>query len=323
MKANTIITILAVLTLATACTKTIEFNGKQTNTMPVLISLPQADSTVTLRLSYSRFFLDTTPFYAIENASFRTELNGASANARFTHKENGIYHSDLTLQEKDTLTLHVIVPDKGEIAAGCRMPLRPQTSDFSTTPNIVVDSYPDYENPFQNHITISGSTDFRFQLHDPDGQHNYYMLRAYIYNNTTKAKYYLYLKVNDNILFDANPTVNVFDIDLSEDFSQGYEILFTDDRINGLNHFISGTINSINYDTKQETLFLEITSLSRDDYLFTVTELSQRNGSTILSFLSEPIRIHTNVKGGIGILGARASFNKELDLINSDNTSRK
>ena len=78
---------------------------------------------------------------------------------------------------------------------------------------------------------------------------------------------------------------------------------------------------TLNYDAGNETLFLEITSLSRDTYLYTVTKEDQRGGSSIMGFLSEPVRIHSNVKGGLGILGAKASINLQLDINTSDTTT--
>ena len=57
-------------------------------------------------------------------------------------------------------------------------------------------------------------------------------------------------------------------------------------------------------------------------YLYTVTKENQQSGSSILGFLSEPVRIHSNVKGGLGILGAKASINLQLDINTSDTTTR-
>ena len=59
MKTNIIIPILAALTLASACTKTIEFSGKETASLPVLISQAEADSTIaSAGISDSFFFID-------------------------------------------------------------------------------------------------------------------------------------------------------------------------------------------------------------------------------------------------------------------------
>ena len=180
MKTTTIIPILAALTLAAACTKTIEFSGKETASLPVLISQAEADSTLNARLTYSRFFLDDSPFKIIDNASFHAELNGTSVSPNFTHVNQGLYNSDLTLHENDTLTLRVIVPDKGELTAGCRIPSRPQISDFTFTPEVTIETYPDYQHPEIIYTNIEGKVKFKFQLHDPAGQNNCYMIRAYL-----------------------------------------------------------------------------------------------------------------------------------------------
>lgn len=320
MKTNSIISILAVLILATACTKTIEFSGKETESIPVLISQAEADSTLNVRLTYSRFFLNDSPFKIIDNASFHAELNGTPISPNFTHVNQGLYNSDLTLRENDTLTLRVIVPDKGELTAGSRIPTRPQISDFTLIPEVRIDTYPDYQHPEIIYTNIEGRVKFKFQLHDPAGQNNCYMIRAYLVDAKLKNKHFLNLQVTDNIIFDATSTEDFFDLDITTDYSRGSQVLFTDERINGHNHTISGSIPDLSYEAGHETLFLEITSLSRDTYLYTVTKENQRSGSSILGFLSEPVRIHSNVKGGIGILGAKASINLQLDINTSDTT---
>ncbi len=323
MKKTTIIPIIATLLLTASCTKVLEFDGTETESLPVLISQPESDSTLNVRLTYSRFFLSRNEFKPIDNATFRAELNGSPVSTNFSYDDYGIYHSNLTLRENDTLTLHVIVPDKGEMTAGCRMPNRPQTSDLTIDPHIETYSYPDWPDTSVIHTSIEGNVDFHFKLHDPDGQNNYYMIRAYLYNETRGTKDYLYLNIDDNLLFDANTADDYFDLDISQNFSEGTQILFTDERINGHTHTINGTINWIHYQDNEATLYLEISSLSRDNYLFTVTKQSQSNGGDILGFVSEPVRIHTNVKGGIGILGGKASILIPLDLTQPDTASQK
>lgn len=321
MKKTVIIPLIAALLLTASCTKVLEFDGSETEPMPVLISLPEADSTLSLRLTYSRFFLSRNEFKPIDNATFHAELNGASVSTIFSYDDNGLYHSNLILRENDTLTLHAIIPDKGEMTAGCRMPYRPHTSDLSINPNVEVFTYPEYEQPRITHTSVDGSVEFHFKLHDPEGQNNYYMIRAYLYNETRGTKDYLYLSMDDNLLFDEDATGDYFDLDISEDFSEGTQILFTDERINGHTHSITGTINWINYIVGESTPYLEISSLSRDDYLFTVTRRSQSNSGDILGFVSEPVRIHTNVEGGIGILGGKSSILIPLDLTQPNTTS--
>ena len=323
MKKTTIIPLIAALLLTASCTKVLEFDGTETESLPVLISQPESDSTLNVRLTYSRFFLSRNEFKPIDNATFHAELNGSPVSTNFSYDDNGLYHSNLTLHENDTLTLHVIIPDKGEMTAGCRMPNRPQTSDLTIDPNVEIYSYPEYEHPWITHTSIEGNVDFHFKLHDPDGQNNYYMIRAYLYNETRGTKDYLYLNIDDNLLFDANTADDYFDLDISQNFSEGTQILFTDERINGHTHTINGSINWIHYQDNEATLHLEISSLSRDNYLFTVTKQSQSNGGDILGFVSEPVRIHTNVKGGIGILGGKSSILIPLDLTQPDTASQK
>lgn len=310
MKHLTIIPLIAALLLTVSCTKVLEFDGTETEPMPVLISLPEADSTLSLRLTFSRFFLNRNSYKPIDNATFRTELNGTSVSANLTYDDNGIYRSNLILHENDTLTLHVSIPDQKEITAGCRVPARPNISDLSSTINIHYDtSYYDWiDSTFS--VYTYGDIDISFRLHDPAGQSNYYMLQAYTIDSTTGDRIYLDNIIDDNILFDT--VANEYSLDLggSTDLSEGYQTFFTDERINGKDHTIKVHIDT--YGNFNGDIYLDICALSRDAYLYHVTLINQENSDDIMGFLSEPVQIHTNIQNGIGILGASTPLRIKL-----------
>lgn len=319
MKHSAIIPVLAALLFATACTKTIEFDGQQTQSLPVLISLPNSDSTLSLRLTYSRFFLDNSPVTPIKNASIRVELNGSNPSVSFSPKDNGVYLSNLVLHDNDTLTLFVSIPNKGEISAGCRMPFRPHISDLATD-SIHIDSYSYPDDPYNPndstlHYWAEGNLHFHFTLHDAADQDNYYMICAYTINNNTQHKSYYELDIEDNILFDNTGSNEHIDLDIEDDPSMGSQIFFTDERINGHNHTIKGQIHYLYADLSQETPYIEVRALSRDTYLHLITKNKQSQSNDILGFISEPIQIHSNVHGGIGILGAQSAVVQPINLI--------
>lgn len=310
MKKITIMPLLAALLLTTACTKVIEFDGDETESQPVLISHAEADSLMTLRLSYSRFFLSAKPYQAIGNAVIHADLNGTASTSQFSYQDNGIYRSNFPLHENDTITLHISIPDKGEITAGCRVPLRPVVDDITVTPDITVDTY--YYDYTQNTFNASawGDINFTFRLHDPATPGDCYMVRAYSIDSATGERHEQYIYLNDNILYDEDVANDYLDIGSGIDYSSGRQAYFTDERINGTAHTVQGHIN-VNFHYTS-TLYIDVCAISRDDYLFFITLHSQQNSDDVLGFVSEPVQIHSNVEGGIGILGAMSPRHIEL-----------
>lgn len=317
MKKITILLALTALVLASSCRKVVEFNGSQTDALPVLICQPEVGIPVALRLSYSNFFLREANFPAINNATIHADLNGTPDAAAFSYTEKGIYLSDLILSPGDTLTLRISVPDHGELTAGCRMPMPPAVSDLTVLSDFTLDTFPSYDNPNDTLITINEySLDFRFTINDPANVDNYYQLKAFLLDPTNNQKRYLTLNINDDVLFEQDPTGDYFDLDMQVPFNYGTQILFSDDRINGLSHIVRGQIEGIsNHIFHRGTkLYLEVSSLSRDAYLYQVTLRNQQQNGDVLSIINEPVRIHSNVEGGIGILGACTPILVEFPL---------
>lgn len=306
MKKITILIALTTLVLASSCRKVVEFSGSQTDPLPVLICQSEAEQPISLRLTYSNFFLRQAVFPVIDNATILADLNGNTDVAQFSYRENGIYHSGLALRPDDTLTLRIIVPNQGELTAGCRMPALPVSSDFTISSEFNYQSSPSYENPRDTiYIFSNENLDFQFTLHDPANIDNYYCLRAYYLDSNNNRRYFT-LNINDNLIFEQDPTADYFGINSENDYRSGQQIIFSDDRINGLDHTIKGSVDFIsNYVFhKKDKLYLEVSSLSRDMYLYLVTLNKQRQSGDILSIINEPVQIHSNVNGGIGILGA-------------------
>jgi len=317
MKKIIILLALTILVLTSSCRKVVEFNGSQTDALPVLICQATTDSPVALRLSYSNFFLREAQFPVIDNATIRADLNGTPNAATFSYTENGIYLSDLTLRPDDTLTLRVSVPDHGELTAGCRMPAPPSASDPSILSDFTIDTFPSYSNYSDTLITIREySLDFRFTLNDPANVDNYYQLKAFFLDPTDNQKRYLSLIIDDDVLFEQDPTGDYFDLNMQVAYNRGSQVLFSGDRINGLSHVIRGEIEDVRNPIlhRGTKLYLEVTSLSRDAYLFQVTLINQRQNGGALSIVNEPVQVHSNVNGGIGILGASSSMLVEIPL---------
>ena len=285
--------------LLTGCSKQIEFTGDETESMIVLIAAPEADSLVSVRLTYSRFFLSQEPFRTIDGASLQTEVNGQPSGATFMQDSNQTYRSDLALREGDTLTLVVRSPDGKSATAGCRMPVRPAVENLTMESEVLLNpTYYGYGTLF-----FSQDIDFSLVLDDPAGKSNYYMVQAYVVDSATGERRDCNVSIDDNLLFEGNETEEVFDLGMSVDYSYGEKVLFTDDRIDGQRHTVRGTIINA-YGEESANIHVVVSTLSRDTYLYWVTLRAQQETGGEMGLFSEPVQIHTNVQGGIGILGA-------------------
>lgn len=303
-----IIFILTALSLGfSSCEKIIDFNGEITEPYLVMVSQPQADSTWTVRVTQSRFFLNTDPIPHIDNAKVYMKVNGVDANGIGIHTSDGIYTTSIRPQPGDSLTMRITVPDKGEMTAGCRIPLRPIVSDVSLVFDTTIDHYywEDYDGNTHWETEIYGTIHAKFKLHDPAGEHNYYMIR--MASDHGDGWQYHYIYIDDDILFDINATDEVFDLG-TDDGSEGDRILFSDEHIDGATHpmNISFTFSSVAYSYNQPDIIpfrIEVYAVSRDLYLYLKSIRAARNQDGFTQIISEPVQIHTNINGGIGILG--------------------
>ena len=302
------------MTLALAsCEKIIDFNGEITDPYLVLISHPQADSTWTVRVSQSRFFLSGATIPEINNAQVAVTVNGIASDGLATYEGDGMYNTGIVPHPGDSLEIRVNAPERDEITAACRIPQRPTVSDFRVEYDTTI-----YEYTWTDYYTdstyverdINGSLNLHFKIHDPAGEHNYYMLR--LATNVGEWSY-RYIDVEDNVLFDIDATNEVFDLD-DDVQNAGTYVLFSDERINGKAHptkvnlYIGSVSNNNNMqDLSDFFIFpcrLEIYAISRDLYLYLKTKKAAHNQDEFTQILSEPVQVHTNINGGIGILGA-------------------
>ena len=307
------LTALLLTFVLTSCEKVIEFDGDETESYMVMISKPESDSPWKVRLTESRFFLYGDTIATIKDASVSIEVNGRTLNSNITNHGNGMYDLGYTPQQGDSLTLRVTTPNKGTMMAGCRIPHKPIISQASCTYDTThyTEYYPDTVQSINGDITV------KLTLEDPAEETNYYMLRMRMpstnYNYTTESYdtiwRYNRINVNDNVLFDMDATNELFDIG-SQDY-YGTQILFTDERINGQTHTI--TFNTSIYGLEAGHPLVEVFSISRDRYLYEKSLQAAGEQDMFINLISEPVQIHSNVTGGLGILGGSAVTKIKID----------
>ncbi len=306
----------ATVMLMAACEKTIDFTGEITDKKtPVMISLPEADSTWTVRLTNSRFFLSSDPITTIDNAIFSLEVNGQQMGNYATNLGKGMYQMGYIPRSGDTITLGVTIPDRGELKAGCRIPSRPVISDITFDWDTTTSLYIFDEDTIKD---TYGDVTCKFILSDPGDEKNYYMIRlasrSNSYNDTNLpwgAWSYRYLTIDDNVLFNQNIANEIIEIGEAE--NEGTNILFTDERINGKRHQISFTLYY--HDGVLNQYRLELYSLSHDSYYFYKSRKTAESQDDFTGIFAEPVQIYSNVDGGIGVLGGISSLKLILNEI--------
>lgn len=315
MKRYPLIFCLAAL-LTVGCTKQIEFNGEETEPLPVMVSYVEADSLFHVKMSLSRFFLSGGGFKYVNDAAFRAEVDGAASSMTFARVDEGYYVSDRALHAGDTMTLHVTVPGHGTVSAGCRMPAAPTVSNVKTRIFSSVDSSYLEDTGYHYYPYNYFDVDFSFALHDPAARGNCYLLRAFTIDSATGRREKVMLSIDDDVIYDVDVSGETFDIASGSDFSYGWQVLFTDERINGQSHTVKGTIGSVSL-ASTATIELQVCAVSRDTYLYLATLRAQNDSDDGINFLSEPVQIHNNVEGGIGILGAVTPTHLNLATIST------
>lgn len=323
-----ILVIMAAFVLLASCEKQVDIDVDAQQPKVVVYAAGEADSTMHLRLTYSRPVFGTfyvadgeSYFEEIDNATVTLAVNGGIYNATNT---GGDYTLGYAPHSGDRLSLTVKVPGKKDVTAEAIVPQAPVVTDMSFS----YDGQAGYNTP--------GNSVLRFKLVDSQASEDYYavsVLRTdtvhYTWyddngnvegRDTSISQYNVYFECVDYMVIH-NAGVDAID---PEDAGAanayyGETLLFSDANINGMSHefvlkgFGEDRYYDVDYpaepgygaDVDIETSVsyrLVVTALSRDMYLYLQSVDAYTDGE-ILGLFGEPVQIHSNVDGGIGIFG--------------------
>lgn len=309
------------------CQKMIDFDYDDIDPLVVVYSNPVCGEPVSVRLTYSRFFLASGDYEVIDNATLRLEVNGTvlpevpAFNDSVVHGHK-MYNFSYQPQADDTLTLYIHVPASGkheakDLVCGTRMPKAPQLTDVAATvSNLNVYTTTDY----------SFDVALRFTLVDDADVQNYYSVTTsqldslfchYDFGSGRSVdtvivrRSLFYFTCNDPLLTGTSSISDVIDDD------EYASMNFSDENINGRSHvitlsgsdfcnyYIGGVWDSVGSRyvrptiTARNYIELSVGSINRDKYLFDQTSAASTQD---FSFFSEPTQIHSNVQGGIGVM---------------------
>lgn len=339
--------LLAAMCCLAACEKPIEFEIEETEPLVVVNSVMQADSGFTARVTLSRFFLDETKFKVVNDATLALTINGTPAGpATFG---NGRYTIACSPQPGDTVHLDVSVPGKAPVSAGTRIPYKPQLSglkllserdldcyDRELTFSVVLQDRPSESVGYLLSANMVDTIDFD-TIVEPRIDY-IYNGREYVPDtlgwdtilpHQEVRNYTLYLESDDPLLSSGVGLDDIEDIfDFKAHSAKGggeRKFMFLDDAISGQKHefLLKSSFFYYDYDyafdekspdggVHHRTLIVNVTALSRDLYLYMKTK---EQSDDALEIFTEPVQIHCNVVGGIGILGSMsaAEIKKNID----------
>ena len=321
-----------------SCERNVEFKGEVTNPLIVVNSFVTPDSTVTAYISMSRFFLkDSIAYRNANNADVNLWINGV-----FKEKLNfdsiGIYKGFYKPTISDQVKLTVDVPQMKQVNAATGFTETPVILSVDTQ-RVFISSHNLISGP-ESDLVVGISRNFKInyklKFNDNVNLQNYYRLLVGCVNYTGIWNYNT--NKMDTVIDEGRPQYSNFNFtdvlsgntkdpladtgtsivgELMSNTTNVYNV-FSDEVFNGktyslkfsTNHKIDNyfSIESLKFragEILRVEVFICLQSLSKDYYLY----LKTRAASSASNFFSEPVKVHNNVNGGIGILGSYTTSN--------------
>ena len=313
---NIITSLIFGVLLFTACEKEVDFNGKVTDPLVVVNSYITSDSIVSANISESKFFLyNKEKITGTSNAEVSVYVNGVFKE-KMTYLSKGNYKGTYQPKTGDVIKLVVKVPGRNEV--NCEQTVLAKV-DFTidTTSVAGKSSYytgTDYTTGKTDTMSIYSEIKYRYKIKiiDKEEEKNYYRIvisrkenqqsiinfyKIYLENDVDPASY-----STDPLASDGS--VNEYNV-FSDDFFNGKEIAIK------CNFMENVTVYSKYIEVKiKRDYIITLQQISKDLYLY----LKTRSASGGDDFLSEPVQVHNNIIGGLGVLGSYASVVKVIEI---------
>lgn len=319
-----------------ACEKHIDIDFEDQQQKVVVKSDNCVGEDISIALTLSRPVYGS--FYVREGEDYFPKVTDASVTLGVgdmqlsATREGNVYSFAHQPQPGEELALWVEVPGHEVVTATATVPYPPTVS------NVELSSHGNDD----LHRDVYGET-LRFSLADNANSTDFYNVRVhrfdtavYTYIDTAGAvmavdtsidDYYTAFECVDYMLVSNTDLDNMMDPEDPDATATYYgnNMLFTDASINGRNHDLTLSIigryydyyeghknENVDYDAMDHvnteflsTIVLEVSTLTKDLYLYKQT-VRTYDDDEFLAFFSEPVQIHSNICGGIGIFGMHA-----------------
>lgn len=328
--------ILLIILMTVSCEKVIEFKGEKTAPMLVVNSIIAADSTITVEVTESRFFLsDNNGVKHIENADIKLIVNGEYREKLVKLPPAGTYGSVYKVSADDEVKIEASAPGLPAVTATTKLPLQPiilNVDVASIDSREYITEIADYQSWGTNELDTVGeysakNVKFRVKFKDNGDEKNYYRLivkkRTYPDKSSQpggfmdeKVYFEEKLKYFDDIIFENSDQMGEWDMFGEDNEPPYFYDTFSDDLINGKEYELKFsdyiTLNHTYYDESRQvsnpekTVYLiYLQELSADYYLYIRSSVSAER--VMENPFVEPIQVRSNIENGIGILGSYAA----------------
>lgn len=325
MKQNIFILLLFILTgCFISCEKDIEFKGAVTDPLLVLNSILTPDSVVSVHLSQSRFVLgESAPLKLVSDAAVSAFVNGV-LKEQLTYGANGIYRGTFFPKPGDEIKIEVTAKGFGRIKSQTVIPKKPGIAVTDSTVTVREGEYTVSNQPNTVNKSTTRSMQVQLKLTDAANEENHYFIKVsqnYYREGQLVMTLPIEVKLSEVLKNNIAGNMNIFgdegrmdrtDNLFSDLFVNGKEILF--------DFSFHDTLESATYvDGKktdggkgeQEELtveyIIEIGEMTKDLYQYVISGNKAVNAEDYGPF-TEPVRVHTNIENGIGILGAYNTY---------------
>lgn len=284
-----------IMIVVTACEKEIEYQGDNLESFLVLNASLQTDSAVTCYVSRSRTLLEKNPIQTIDDAVvelysddvFVEELKSIS---------NGMYKTEaVTILPETQYELRVNHQSYKNVSASTVVPEKTNAEFVSVKlVNVRTDGYTSEKMRFKVKVKDKPGKDYyRLNVYSPDWYFN--QLGEYVFDkNSLNLRYF---ESSDPVL---NGNVVVVDDDFSDHPDNEHRV-FNDELFDGEEYELSIEVNENDMELVSN-IKIDVQKISYDLYLYYKT-LDAYNYYEDSPF-SEPVRIHSNVMNGAGVLGS-------------------
>lgn len=276
--------LLPIVTALWSCETVVDIDLPEHKPVLVMNGVLSTDSVLKVKITHSKSSLDDAEIQPIQNAAVSLYLPGGQHLGDLTHTGGGYYSIPAFIPVAGTqYVIEASAPNYDKISATDVIQAPVQIAGFS-----LKDSAVDLGGGY-----MVAQLDVTFN--DP-GDKNYYMVEL--------------LKIDT--LFPDTPYVEQIRIFPANSESSSEEeglngVLINDDFFNGKTYTVSVLLDSYQLEPFYQPnntlkLQLKLKTISRDLYLYEKTfNLQQQNSGNPFS---EPVRVHSNITGGFGILGA-------------------
>ncbi|MDR0794588.1 MAG: DUF4249 domain-containing protein [Tannerella sp.] len=317
MKRNLFITLVAFSFVFFSCYKEIDLEKYRPEPDLVLNGVISADTVVMLSISRTQFFTDTSRYEVVSDADVSLTVNSVFRETmRWTVDESfhggGVYLSKYRPQTGDIIRIEAATPN-GEVWVEETMPAKVSIEDITFSSRIIYDGKGYMMDENGNWVEVP-KTEITYGITFTDNA----MLTNYYYISITNS---LPNRGTDNLIFSSDP-VFVDQISVVDGLFGDHTIMgqggrpFTDHLFNGRRYTLTVKERDASHYSPGRRITLYAITESYFNYLTTMQRAADAANNTNLSSFgfTEPIRIFTNIQGGVGIMATSQQDTVTIDL---------